>query len=227
DYYGGTGWDNAESGSTNGVKYTESIVLTQPGDYYFVAKAQVDQVYANVLRPDVYGNNPYLRIVKERVNGSYYEELDGIDGLETIVGQDWWYSSIIHVKVKGGPPETPEKPSGTTNGKINVEYFFTTSSNDPDGDQIYYKWNWGDGNFSDWLGPYNTGEVVNASHSWSTKGKYDIKVKARDADGLESSWSDALSVTIPRNRALIDSVISRLSQKFSYYFSLIIHLLRL
>lgn len=226
DYLGGTGWDNANNGATNGVKYTENIVLSQPGDYYFVAKAQVDQVYANVLRPDVYGVNSYLRLIKERVNSSYYEELEGSDGLEIIEGQTWWYSPVIHVKVKGGPPETPEKPSGPLNGKPDIEYVFTTSTTDPDDDQIYYKWSWGDGNVSDWFGPYNSGESVNASHFWSTKGKYEIKVKARDEDGLESSWSDTLSISIPRNRASINLFMLRLLQKLAEYFPLILKLLK-
>ena len=41
-YLGGTGWDNAESGSTNGTTYVENIKLSSPGVYYFVAKAQVE-----------------------------------------------------------------------------------------------------------------------------------------------------------------------------------------
>jgi len=226
DYFGGTGWDNANNGATNGVKYIENITITTPGDYYFVAKAQVDQVYADVLRPDIYGSNPYLRLIKERINDSYYEELDGTDGLEKIIGQDWWYSPIINVKVKGGSPETPEKPDGTKKGKPNMDYVFTTSSTDPDNDQIFYKWSWGDGIFSDWLGPYNSSEVVNANHTWITKGTYIIKVKAMDVDGLESQWSDSLSISIPRTRVSINSFLSRLLQKLADYFLLLQHILK-
>jgi len=226
NYSGGTGWDNANSGATNGVTYSENLVISTPGDYYFIAKAQVDQVYADVLRSDIYGVNPYLRLVKERISDTYYEELDGTDGLEKIIGQDWWYSPLIHVKVKGGAPETPEKPDGTTKGKPNVEYVFTTSSSDPDNDQIFYKWSWGDGNFSSWYGPYNSNETVSANHTWNAKGTYFVKVKAKDVDGLESQWSDTLSVSIPRNKALINSLLIRISQKLSSYFLLLKNLLK-
>ena len=75
-----------------------------PGEYYFVAKAQVDQIYGSVLNPETYGYDPYLRLVKERTNASYYESLDGTDGLEEVVGQTWWYSPIIHVTVINPPP---------------------------------------------------------------------------------------------------------------------------
>ena len=99
DYYGGSVWDNAEDGVIDGTTYLETIQFDTPGDYYIVAKAQVDQIYANVLRPDYYGNNSYLGLIKERTNGSYYEELNGTDGLEQIQGQLWWYSPVIHVNV--------------------------------------------------------------------------------------------------------------------------------
>ena len=99
DYYGGTGWDNADNGTTQGVIYVENITIDTPGDYYFVAKAQVDQVYADRVAPGVYGNHSYLRMLEERINESYYEEINGTDGLEVIRGRLWWYSPIIHVKV--------------------------------------------------------------------------------------------------------------------------------
>jgi len=98
-YLGGTGWDDAYDGTTNAIVYNESFMISTPGDYYFVAKAQVDQVYGNVFSPENYGNDPYLRLVKERTNASYYESLTGTDGLEEINGQTWWYSPVIHVTV--------------------------------------------------------------------------------------------------------------------------------
>jgi len=102
-YVGGTGWDNASDGTTIPRVYTENITLTGPGEYYFVVKAQVDQIYKETLAPSEYGtNHSYLRLVKERVNASYYEEVNGTDGLEIIQGQTWWYSPVIHVTVDPG-----------------------------------------------------------------------------------------------------------------------------
>jgi len=176
DYLGGTGWDNAENGQTNGITYDEKIMMEQGGEYYFVAKAQVDQVYKEVLQPDVYGDNPYLRLVKERVNESYYEMLNGTDGVEEIIGQAWWYSPVIHVTVNS----PPEKPSGPNSGKIGVTYLFSTSAIDPNDDQLYYMWDWGNGNVSEWVGPSDSGAIVSASHQWNEKGKYSIRVKTKD-----------------------------------------------
>jgi len=180
DYLGGTGWDNANNGGTNGVKYSENISLSAPGDYYFVVTAQVDQAYTNVLRPDIYGEDPYLRLLKERTNGFYYEELDGSDGWETINGQEWWYSPIIHVTVPGEAPEKPEKPSGTEKGNAGVEYSYCTTTTDSDNDQVYYWFDWGNGNNSGWVGPFNSGDTACVNYTWIQKGTYQVKVKAKD-----------------------------------------------
>jgi hypothetical protein len=203
DYYGGTGWDDANNGQTQGITYRENITLSAPGEYYFVAKSQVDQRYANVLRPDVYGNTSYLRLLKERTNDSYYEELDGSDGTEKIFGHTWWYSSIIHVTVPSDnkEPDKPIKPSGQVNGTVNVEYTYITTTTDPDGGQVYYLWDWGDGTRSDWLGPFVSGAQASAQKSWGVKGKYSIRVKAKDIFGAESAWSDPLPIAMPTSKS--------------------------
>jgi hypothetical protein len=201
-YLGGTGWDSANNGQTNGVTYSENMTPPTAGEYYFVVKAQVDQIYANVLRPDVYHNNPYLRLLKERTNASYHEVLEGSDGTEIINGQIWWYSPVIHVSVhtENTAPNKPNKPSGEVKGKIGQTYTYSTSTTDPDGDQVYYMWDWGDGTQSDWLGPFASGAIANASHAWTVKNTYSIKVKAKDINGAESSWSDPLPITMPTSK---------------------------
>ncbi|RLF33015.1 MAG: hypothetical protein DRN07_03655 [Thermoplasmata archaeon] len=100
EYVGGTGWDNASNGVIDGTVYVENITINTPGTYYFVAKAQVDQIYNTTLAPSEYGtNHSYLRLVKERVNGSYFEMINGTDGNEVIEGHTWWYSPVIKVNV--------------------------------------------------------------------------------------------------------------------------------
>jgi len=97
------------------------------------------------------------------------------------------------------PPATPDKPTGPTHGVLNVEYSFSSKTTEPDGDQIYYMFSWGDGTYSEWLGPYNSGTTVTGSHPWSAVGSYDVKVKAKDVYGVQSSWSDSLTISIVDN----------------------------
>jgi hypothetical protein len=66
-----------------------------------VARAKVDQVYRHTIAPNTYGYEPYLRLIHERTNASYYEEINGTDGVETIQGQTWWYSDVLHLTVGG------------------------------------------------------------------------------------------------------------------------------
>lgn len=94
------------------------------------------------------------------------------------------------------PPETPTRPDGPTEGLTYREYSFSTSTTDPESDQIYYKWDWGD-EIGNWEGPYDSGKTVEASHYWTEEGTYEIKVKAKDSNGsMESSWSDPLEIDI-------------------------------
>jgi len=225
DYIGGTGWDGAESGSINGVVHSGNLYLTTPGDYYFVAKAQVDQVYGNVLRPDIYGDDPYLRLVKERTNDSYYEVLEGTDGTEEIFGQTWWYSPIIHVSVVNDEPDAPDRPSGPKNGKVGLEYTYSTKTFDNNGDKVSFKWDWGDGTFSDWEGPYYSGETMELNHTWTKGGNYQIKVKAKDVHDYESPWSDPLSVNIPRNKISSISLLQLLLERVQNMFPILWKLL--
>lgn len=123
-------------------------------------------------------------------------------------------------------PDTPERPSGETSGKMGVEYNYTTYTTDADGDLVYYKWDWGDGNFSDWLGPYNPGEVVSASHIWQ-KGCYEIRVKAMDINGVESYyWSEPLEVKMPYSYNIpIMHFFEKLFQRFPNAFPILRFLL--
>jgi hypothetical protein len=93
-------------------------------------------------------------------------------------------------------PPNPPTISGPHYGKINTTYTFSLGAiTDPDGDQLYCQWAWGDGNTSGWIGPYNSGQPVSASHAWSKPGNYTIKVKLKDIYGAESE-SAPFSITI-------------------------------
>jgi hypothetical protein len=97
------------------------------------------------------------------------------------------------------PPATPTKPLGQTLGIWNVEYTYTSTTSDPNNDQIYYLFDWDDGSNSGWVGPYNSGVTGVGSHIWTELGTYNVKVRARDVWGAGSIWSEPLVVTITDN----------------------------
>jgi hypothetical protein len=116
----------------------------------------------------------------------YDDEPDGIGAIISL-----WQGS--------NPPEIPSIPEGPDEWIIDVETTFSTSANEPDGEQVYYKFNWGDGNFSDWVGPYNSGETGEASHAWAELGDYEIKAIAKDINGVQSDWSEPAFLSIVEN----------------------------
>jgi len=86
---------------------------------------------------------------------------------------------------------------------------------------LYYWWKWGDGNNSGWLGSYPQGQKVNTSHIWDKEGTYSIKVKTKDILGKESEWSDSLEVTMPRNKAMFNTVLFRFLERLILSFPII------
>jgi hypothetical protein len=109
-------------------------------------------------------------------------------------------AQLIKTPHPSQPPVTPEAPEGPSKWIKNIECTFSAVTTDPEGEQIYYLFDWDDGNFSDWLGPYESGQSTEAFHAWSDLGDYEVKVKARDIWGAVSDWSEPLVITISENQ---------------------------
>ena len=117
------------------------------------------------------------------------------------------------------PPVTPEQPSGPTPVPSDYARDYITVSSDPDNDQIFYQWNWGD-QVSGWLGPYLSGSPVIESYTWNNPGIYSVQVKAKDINDAESDWSEPLivQVVMPGDLDLDGDIdLSDLAQLLSNY----------
>jgi hypothetical protein len=132
--------------------------------------------------------------------------------------------TVIISKTELHHPNKPVPPSGPASGKINTVYTYNTSTTDPDGDHVYYLFNWGDGTYSSWLGPYVSGDTIESRNTWTTQGSYEIRVKAKDTLGFESEWSDPLPITMPylktRNPFSI-FLFEQLMERFPFLWSII------
>jgi len=100
-------------------------------------------------------------------------------------------------------PYIPKRPVGPIMGKRKNEYTYYVSTSDVDYDQIYYIIDWGDGNYSDWIGPYDSEEIVEVTYNWSKRGDYLVRVRAIDENHQYSDWSDSLKVYISKSRFYI------------------------
>ena len=146
------------------------------------------------MEPSYYLNQTYSEI------GKYYFAIWAVDNNGNVNTSAQYSFEIINLN-----PDDPARPSGKTSGKINVEYTYSTSTTEPEGDDVYYWFDWGDGTNSDWVGPFVSGDPASADHAWTEKGTYEIRVKAKDTLGAESAWSEPLSVKMPRTCVLFST----------------------
>ncbi|MCK4614565.1 MAG: right-handed parallel beta-helix repeat-containing protein, partial [Thermoplasmata archaeon] len=111
-------------------------------------------------------------------------------------------------EVKNEAPGNPTFADGCpTTGKIGSSCTFRANTTDPDGDEIYYLFDWGDGTNSTWLGPFESGKMAEAPHTWNETGTYTIKVKVKDTYGAESDWAE-MEVSISKAKSDSDSEMS-------------------
>ena len=121
-------------------------------------------------------------------------------------------------------PTTPTvfgPSTGTIDQSVDVTATSTYDINPP----LYYRYDWGDGTTSEWLGRYDSGEPCVASHTWKNEGVYQVKVKAKDTNGWESEWSDPLSISMPKNKGFflfLEEIFEHHSNLFSL-LRLLIH----
>lgn len=128
------------------------------------------------------------------------EEVYHEDFSEYDIGDSWHDWEIIHqIEIPNAPPERPSilGPSG---GSPNKVFDYTFVSNDYDGHRVYYKVDWDDGEVTDWIGPLDSGTLLSLNHSWTEKGTYDIRAKAKDNNNEESKWG-TFSVTIQKDKS--------------------------
>jgi len=130
------------------------------------------------------------------------------------IGADEYSSNETVTKDSENNP--PNKPTINCkiNGKTNKYYEYKFVSTDPDGDNILYRINWGDGTKELLTGPYQSGLEESFIHLWSEKGNYIIKVKALDADGAVSGWA-RFEVNI-YNYNPITQLLNRILERFNF-----------
>ena len=101
----------------------------------------------------------------------------------------------VHHPLKPAPPSSP----------LDVfrrwkTYTFTGSTTDPDGDDLYYLfeyWSYFYGTTnSGWLGPYHSGEVVSTKHIFYAKDYFEVRVTAKDIHNETSPRSEPLLIDI-------------------------------
>ncbi|MCF7906979.1 T9SS type A sorting domain-containing protein [Patescibacteria group bacterium] len=95
-------------------------------------------------------------------------------------------------------------PIGGNAWGIGEEVEFSITPSDPDQDSISVRFNWGDGNITQWTELVASGTTLTFSHSWGEEGNYNVRAQVRDQWHLLnpechnsiSDWSNPVIISI-------------------------------
>jgi hypothetical protein len=115
-----------------------------------------------------------------------------------------WYSLIAGALILGATfclncnraPGVPDTPNGPSSGKVDSLHAFTSIATDPEGGEIRYRFDWGDGDTSDWTDTVQSGQPGTASHAWHAIGPFVVRAQAKDARDALSAWSDGHQIDV-------------------------------
>jgi hypothetical protein len=188
---------------------TISITIPSTGDTWSTTTDSDGYYSKTIVAPTMYDDSPCGR---ETGSGGVIVQCDS----GSLSGYRLQTLTTIH----NTPPDTPSI-EGETKGKVGVAYSYTIVTQDSEMDDLMYYVDWGDLTNSSWVGPYHSGEDVTLSHTFTKKGTYTIKVKARDSYSAESGWG-TLQVSMPT--LLTVSLSLKFLQRFPFLFNLLYHL---
>lgn len=186
----------------NGACIGLPVDIDEDGDIDIIGTAQQDYDVA-LFRND--GGTPiaWKKIIIDPffigVWPGFVKDIDGDGDIDILAGASfedklvWWENDLNQQPLK------PDKPSGPTSGKPGEECIFSSCTMDPFNLDVFYCFDWGDGNFSEWIGPYPSGYECSTSYIWHEKGNYCVRVKAKNINNSESVWSDPLPIKIPKS----------------------------
>jgi parallel beta-helix repeat protein len=153
---------------------------------------------------------------------SWYTIAD--DGTSTNQSETWEFTTGDGTNQ---PPATPII-NGPTSGNTGQSYEYTIVTTDPDTEPISYYIDWGDSTNSGWIGPNQSGVQVVVSHTWTKRGTYIIKAKAKDLQNAESGWG-TLNIKMPKshtqNSLSFIHFFEKFFERFPYAFPILRYLL--
>ena len=128
------------------------------------------------------------------------------------------------IEITNQPPDVPVI-NGPHSGKLKRSYSYTFVSEDPDGNDVYYEINWGDGEVSPWDGPHGSNIIITREYSWDEEGNFTIMARAKDEFGFIGDWG-TLDVTMPKNKPFVFNfpLLSWLFERFPNVFPILINI---
>ncbi len=154
---------------------------------------------------DGYSDSTYYTWINSGSYTIYSKVKDNIDNIIEFEHQ-------INIQTGNNPPDKPTINGGPIgNGVTGKEYEFTFTSTDPDGEQIKFTVEWGDGETdnSDFV---DSGSEFTVSHKWSGIGSKTIRVFVTD-ESDSMSKEETFKVTIVPDSSGSEDVLGNSSKK--------------
>jgi len=127
-------------------------------------------------------------------------------------GDEGWLASQTYLI--GSEPGNNYAPSKPNLIKICDGEYYRAISLDPEEDDIYYLFEWKDGTYSEWFGPYDSGRFCLVEEKPKA-------VKAKDAHGAEGEWTTVLiNNDYAYKYSKLQSLIEKLSDNFPIIYKI-------
>jgi predicted secreted protein len=190
----------------------------------------------DTVKYDVYfgTTNPPIKIISNQTETYYNPGILEYDKIYywRIVAWDYYipctngpiWTFTTHVN----QPPSPPLINGSKSGNIGETYLYTFVSEDPEGHNVSYEIDWGEGSVEPWDGPHDSNVVISRNHSWSKKEIFTIMARAKDSYGSIGEWG-TLEVTMPKNKHFNFNfpLLNWLFERFPNAFLILKYMLRL
>lgn len=165
-------------------------------DLYFGIISEPELLETNLQMPNYYPG------VLEKNTQYYWKVVARDESQAETSGPVWTFTTN---DCDCDPPEKPEGQNQVRN-RNRYEYSTRIMNMHQNHTGLYYQFSWGDGNYSEWIGPYNNNERVRSEHQWSEPGEYQVQARARFQNNppyidtldewIYTGWSEPLIVTV-------------------------------
>ena len=150
------------------------------------------------------GNNLYVGTNQTNIGNAINSagQYDAND-LELRLTTTWLGSAQVQVSVTivnhqfiNTAPVIPDMPAGPVKGITEAQYPLHMTSTDVDDQELWYMFDLTNMVFSDWIGPFASGEEGTFNYAWETTGVHYYRVKVKDSYQAESDWSEYNEIEI-------------------------------
>jgi len=207
------------------VKETEQGLISQPNTLINIqAESEIAEPYTiswDLDNDGAYDDGEGKNVEFSWNNpGAYKIKVKLVDSQNNIHTDN----AIVNILSK---PDSITGPKQVNKNSVNT--FTINPTNDQSIKEVYYLVDFGDGTYSDVIGPFSDTEIIKISYKWSNSGTYKIKIKkfseTKDGEYIESMWSDPLSVTLTKTKNSKETLLTRLidifEQRFPHLFNFI------